>query len=257
MGCEALPIEYYDSLAEKGSSSFFLPAKPIHKKTPIGVFFNIVILCLRYFNPLNDKWLSRDTIAEKGGINLYGFVGNDAVNKWDYLGFAPNQEQTTDPTKVLADVKASVEKYTSDGVCNIDKVLDNLRDISSDNKRYLYSRKYGWIDLRHFFEAANYSEDIGSVVTEILGFGNEIFQWLGEWEDDYRSGFSYEDLPSNHAGAEFGDDYSCTCSSLEKDLNTYFDSIGVLSDNDPDAKKKMLPSTDPSLKGPAYDSPTN
>jgi hypothetical protein len=29
MGCEALPIEYYESLAEKGSSSLFLP---LHKK---------------------------------------------------------------------------------------------------------------------------------------------------------------------------------------------------------------------------------
>jgi hypothetical protein len=86
MGCEALPIEYYESLAEKGSSSLFLPRKPLHKKTPIGDFSNIAILCLRYFNPLNGKWLSRDPIAEKGGLNLYGFVGNNAINAWDYLG---------------------------------------------------------------------------------------------------------------------------------------------------------------------------
>ena len=29
---------------------------------------------------------SRDPIGEKGGINLYGMVGNDAVGRWDYLG---------------------------------------------------------------------------------------------------------------------------------------------------------------------------
>jgi hypothetical protein len=31
-------------------------------------------------------WLSRDPIEERGGINLYGFVGNDSVNYTDYLG---------------------------------------------------------------------------------------------------------------------------------------------------------------------------
>jgi hypothetical protein len=50
MGCETLPIEYYESLAEKGSSSFFLSASPLHKKTPIGDFSSIAILCLRSIN---------------------------------------------------------------------------------------------------------------------------------------------------------------------------------------------------------------
>lgn len=31
-------------------------------------------------------WPSRDPIEEEGGLNLYGFVGNDGVNAWDYLG---------------------------------------------------------------------------------------------------------------------------------------------------------------------------
>ena len=31
-------------------------------------------------------WPSRDPIKERGGVNLYGFVGNDGVNYFDYLG---------------------------------------------------------------------------------------------------------------------------------------------------------------------------
>lgn len=31
-------------------------------------------------------WLSRDPIGESGGVNLYGFVGNDGANGWDLLG---------------------------------------------------------------------------------------------------------------------------------------------------------------------------
>jgi hypothetical protein len=32
------------------------------------------------------KWLSRDPIGERGGLNLNAFVGNDAMNMWDLLG---------------------------------------------------------------------------------------------------------------------------------------------------------------------------
>jgi RHS repeat-associated protein len=40
----------------------------------------------RYYSPELGCWVSRDPIGERGGINLYGMVGNDAVNRWDYLG---------------------------------------------------------------------------------------------------------------------------------------------------------------------------
>ena len=43
----------------------------------------------RYFDPVTGRWASRDPIAENGGVNLYGFVGNDGVNCWDSLGQAP------------------------------------------------------------------------------------------------------------------------------------------------------------------------
>ena len=40
----------------------------------------------RYYDPLTGRWPSRDPIEERGGINLYAFVGNDGINKWDLLG---------------------------------------------------------------------------------------------------------------------------------------------------------------------------
>jgi RHS repeat-associated protein len=40
----------------------------------------------RYYDPKTGRWPSRDPIEEEGGVNLYGFVGNDGVNRWDYLG---------------------------------------------------------------------------------------------------------------------------------------------------------------------------
>jgi hypothetical protein len=40
----------------------------------------------RWYDPLAGRWPSRDPIEEEGGINLYGFVGNDGANFWDFLG---------------------------------------------------------------------------------------------------------------------------------------------------------------------------
>ena len=40
----------------------------------------------RFYDPETGRWPSRDPIEEEGGVNLYGFVGNDGVNRWDLLG---------------------------------------------------------------------------------------------------------------------------------------------------------------------------
>ena len=55
----------------------------------------------RYYTPALGRWMNRDPIEEKGGYNLYGLVGNDGVNIWDYLGlkvkmieFVTKQEST-------------------------------------------------------------------------------------------------------------------------------------------------------------------
>jgi hypothetical protein len=50
----------------------------------------------RYYDPLTGRWPSRDPIQEKGGINLYGFVGNDGLNQWDYLGLVSDASDIKD-----------------------------------------------------------------------------------------------------------------------------------------------------------------
>ncbi|MDX2186226.1 MAG: RHS repeat-associated core domain-containing protein [Opitutaceae bacterium] len=40
----------------------------------------------RYYSPDLGRFINRDPIAEQGGLNLYGFCGNDGVDRWDYLG---------------------------------------------------------------------------------------------------------------------------------------------------------------------------
>jgi RHS repeat-associated protein len=46
----------------------------------------LVQYTFRPYNPLDGRFLNRDPIEEEGGLNLYGFVGNDPVDAIEYLG---------------------------------------------------------------------------------------------------------------------------------------------------------------------------
>ncbi len=52
----------------------------------------------RKYEPGMGRWRSRDSIGERGGVNLCGFVGNSPLSKIDPLGFA---------SQITGDVKAS------------------------------------------------------------------------------------------------------------------------------------------------------
>ena len=40
----------------------------------------------RFYVPALGRWLSRDPIGEKGGLNLYGWCMNNGINGIDLLG---------------------------------------------------------------------------------------------------------------------------------------------------------------------------
>jgi RHS repeat-associated protein len=40
----------------------------------------------RYYNPKHGRFINRDPIEEQGGLNLYGFCGNNCINRFDSLG---------------------------------------------------------------------------------------------------------------------------------------------------------------------------
>jgi hypothetical protein len=42
-----------------------------------------------FYDPGAQRWLNRDTIAEKGGINLFEFVGNNSILAFDPYGKNP------------------------------------------------------------------------------------------------------------------------------------------------------------------------
>jgi len=57
----------------------------------------MVYYLYRFYSPQLGRWINRDPIEEAGGINLYGFVGNDVVNKIDALGLMSVGNITNNP----------------------------------------------------------------------------------------------------------------------------------------------------------------
>lgn len=49
---------------------------------------NLVYYGRRYYDPKDGRFVGRDPIEERGGLNLYAFVANNTVNSWDYLGMS-------------------------------------------------------------------------------------------------------------------------------------------------------------------------
>jgi RHS repeat-associated protein len=50
----------------------------------------------RYYSPTLGRFINRDPVEETGGLNLYGFCGNNSVNRWDMLGQTPTVIQWMD-----------------------------------------------------------------------------------------------------------------------------------------------------------------
>jgi RHS repeat-associated protein len=78
----------YDAFGNTLVSSGTHAALFIHRFStkPLDIETGLYYYLYRWYDPLTGRWKSRDTIGEMGGVNLYGFVGNDGVNWFDFLG---------------------------------------------------------------------------------------------------------------------------------------------------------------------------
>ena len=46
----------------------------------------LVYYGMRFYSPVLGRFVNRDPVEEKGGLNLYGFCGNDGIDSYDVLG---------------------------------------------------------------------------------------------------------------------------------------------------------------------------
>lgn len=54
-----------------------------------------LILCgFRYYDPKNGRWVTRDPIGYRGGVNIYSYVGNNPIAYADSRGLAANRSSS-------------------------------------------------------------------------------------------------------------------------------------------------------------------
>ena len=77
---------YGNTTVSQGSASLDNPyrfsTKAVDNET------GLIYYGYRYYSPKLGRWISRDPLGEAGGINLYGFVRNNPVHRYDPLGLA-------------------------------------------------------------------------------------------------------------------------------------------------------------------------
>jgi RHS repeat-associated protein len=140
----------------------------------------------RFYSAETGRWLGRDPIEEEGGLNLYGFVENNGVNQWDYLGLlaadwkytpetAPYEEK---PNNIF--VKKKTKTHTR-GRVSID----------------FYVRGYVDEDTPCKAKVVNSTDHTSDGVFLLLDF------WILQGEADSTSGIKYPyapDMPDMPAG---------------------------------------------------------
>ena len=73
----------------------------------------------RFYSPSQGRFLNRDPIEEQGGLNLYAFVGNDPVNRWDYLGLSDDSQWQPKGDPWIAQVVGETSFYLTGGTLNV------------------------------------------------------------------------------------------------------------------------------------------
>jgi hypothetical protein len=92
----------------------------------------------RFYDPVTGRWPSRDPIGERGGINLYGFVGNNPIFNFDGLGlkgiFTINEGAETIPSGNArinpADIVKTVPKDLTGFTVDFDYSEDECDEIA-------------------------------------------------------------------------------------------------------------------------------
>ena len=147
--------------------------------------YDLLLYLYRAYSPALARFLTRDPIAENGGPNLYNFVGNNPVTKWDALGF---QYATYSIPRVTGDFNADLtghyaSKYVPDdkvdtqkGCCGLD-VTEKLNHLFEAVKTRLFDSETLWSGSLYGISDAWDIEEFFAAGTDTTG--RDIFKGSG------------------------------------------------------------------------------
>jgi RHS repeat-associated protein len=197
----------------------------------------------RYYDSANGRFIGEDPIGFAAGDgNLTRYVGNSPTNWVDPSGLEPVKNQAGTIDKFINSINKLNNKVLNEQGEDAKDILSNFGNTNNKNQpnninvilanpdksRYVYTEKGGWIDMSHFLFYA------GRAIRQKLPFNLNPVDIVGrciqegmvqELNDKPHSSFSYEDLPSDRFGAEFGSNYFDPNSKLTlgQQLKKYFD----------------------------------
>jgi RHS repeat-associated protein len=128
----------------------------------------------RFYDPETGRWPSRDPIGESGGLNLYGFVGNNSVDKIDLFGLQIPFEHKEDVFKI--------EK--PDDALGATRVVGNVDyEIKLEDGKCCVRLKQieWWIEVQYMSDKmlkdADYETDLMKFPDFFAKFGNSYANW--------------------------------------------------------------------------------
>ncbi len=92
----------------------------------------------RYYSPELGRWINRDPIEESGGINLYRFAGNNALNSYDPNGLSIEwiKSKYNEVTEELSNLIDSAEEKALNALRQTwNDILETARTIRKKAKR--------------------------------------------------------------------------------------------------------------------------
>lgn len=109
-----------------------------------------VLYLARAYEPNLARWINRDPIGERGGLNLYAFVNNNGIDKIDPLGLKPKSQcQLANGGALLS--------FTFEGV-NLSGSGLSLPAVSGEPIKVVVTKR--WEDIYQYSAWVWHSEDV-------------------------------------------------------------------------------------------------
>ncbi len=171
----------------------------------------------RMYDNQVGRWFVVDCKAGKyTSFSPYNYTLNNPIFYIDRQGMEPDKPSTTNRETLLQ----TLRKNNINDLSGLSSFYGGATEFgsgtnampASSSVRYLYSKRWGWIDMKHFASAANVADGIATA-KQVINHGEdiEIQQSSSKKLSERNSSFSYEDLISNLLGTYFE-------SFLESDL---------------------------------------